>query len=159
MKENTDEGHELCCCCGRGWCYRGCPVCWDGVGGYPGAVVVPPGAAANGQLTPIAQVDSGQAATCWVIDDGTTLYTSNAGSGTESGFADIGNGALQPLGNTATDAGTVDATATPNGQYVYTQAGANGNVDEYRTGAGGTLTEIGSVIVPGAVGGEGIVAL
>jgi hypothetical protein len=31
-------------------------------------------------------------------------------------------------------------------------------VDEYRTGAGGSLTEIGSVTVAGAVGGEGIVA-
>jgi 6-phosphogluconolactonase (cycloisomerase 2 family) len=115
--------------------------------------------APNGQLTPIAQVLTGQAATCWVIDDGTTLYTSNAGSGTESGFADVGNGALQPLGNTTTDGGTVDTTATPNGQFVYAQAGASGNVDEYRTGPGGSLTEIGSLIVPGAVGGEGIVAL
>jgi len=31
-------------------------------------------------------------------------------------------------------------------------------VDEFGVGAGGSLTPIGSVTVPGAVGGEGIVA-
>jgi len=38
------------------------------------------------------------------------------------------------------------------------QAGANGVVDGYRIGSDGTLTATGSVTVPGAVGGEGIVA-
>ena len=32
-------------------------------------------------------------------------------------------------------------------------------VDEFRVGAGGSLTLIGSVTVPGAAGGEGIVAI
>jgi hypothetical protein len=31
-------------------------------------------------------------------------------------------------------------------------------VDEYQIATGGSLTEIGSVVVAGAVGGEGIVA-
>jgi hypothetical protein len=31
-------------------------------------------------------------------------------------------------------------------------------VDEFRVGADGSLTRIGSVIVPGAAGGEGIAA-
>jgi hypothetical protein len=58
----------------------------------------------------------------------------------------------------STDAGTVDAAATPDGQYLYAQAGANGIVDGYRVSPGGSLTEIGSVTVPGAAGGEGIAA-
>ena len=44
------------------------------------------------------------------------------------------------------------------GQYLYVQAGGPGNVDAYHIGPGGSLTETGSVTVPGAVGGEGIAA-
>ena len=59
-------------------------------------------------------------------------------------------------GTTATDAGTVDAAASPDGQYLYVRAGAEGIVDEFRVNPGGSLTAIGSVTVPNAVGGEGI---
>ncbi|HEX6449241.1 MAG TPA: hypothetical protein VF060_07260 [Trebonia sp.] len=59
---------------------------------------------------------------------------------------------------TAADAGTVDATASPGGQYLYAQTGANGIVDEYHVAPGGALTKIGSVTVPNAAGGEGIAA-
>jgi len=38
------------------------------------------------------------------------------------------------------------------------QTGGNGIVDEFAVGTGGSLAKIGSVTVPGAVGGEGIVA-
>jgi len=69
-----------------------------------------------------------------------------------------GGGTLQPLGTTATDAGTVDATSSADGQYLYAETGANGIVDEFRVGSGGSLTPIGSVTVPGAVGAEGIAA-
>ncbi|GAA1952339.1 hypothetical protein GCM10009776_12740 [Microbacterium deminutum] len=44
------------------------------------------------------------------------------------------------------------------GRLVYVQAGAAGVVDGYRIGPAGSLTRIGSVTVPGAAGGEGIVA-
>jgi hypothetical protein len=60
--------------------------------------------------------------------------------------------------NTTTDAGTVDAAAPPHRHYLYVQTGAAGIVDEYRIGHSGALTQIGSVTVPGAVGGEGIAA-
>ena len=43
-----------------------------------------------------------------------------------------GSGTLTALGNTATDPGTVDAAATPNGHYLYVQTGANGIVDGFR---------------------------
>ena len=42
--------------------------------------------------------------------------------------------------------------------FLYVQTGGNGIVDEFAVGTGGSLTKIGSVTVPGAAGGEGIVA-
>jgi 6-phosphogluconolactonase (cycloisomerase 2 family) len=69
------------------------------------------------------------------------------------------DGTLTLLGTTSTDAGTVDASATPDGSYLYVQTGAQGHVDGYRVNADGSLSPVGSVAVPGAIGGEGIVAL
>jgi DNA-binding beta-propeller fold protein YncE len=99
-------------------------------------------------------VATGQAATCWItIVDG-HVYASNAGSGTVSVFdADLG-----PQGVAPTDAGTVDSAASSDGRFLYVQAGAAGKVDAFAVGADGTLTPVGSVTVPGAVGGEGIAA-
>ena len=57
-----------------------------------------------------------------------------------------------------TDAGTVDAAASSDGRFLYVQAGGPGNVDAFRINSDGSLTALGSVTVPGAAGGEGIVA-
>jgi len=113
----------------------------------------------DGRLTELDSAPTGEAATCWIVSAGGTLYLSNAGSGTVSRFAVDRLGALTGLGTTATDAGTVDAAASSDGSFLYVQAGAAGIVDAYRIGAGGSLTRVGSVTVPGAAGGEGIVAL
>jgi 6-phosphogluconolactonase (cycloisomerase 2 family) len=112
----------------------------------------------NNTLTLVDRVATGQSATCWVSADGSTLYTSNAGSGTLSRFQDGGSGQLTAQGNTATDPGTVDATVSSDGHELFAQTGANGVVDEFRVNANGSLTELGSVTVPGSVGGEGIAA-
>jgi 6-phosphogluconolactonase (cycloisomerase 2 family) len=112
----------------------------------------------DGHLTPLAQAPTGQAATCWIAGTGRVFYLSNAGSGSVSGFADNGDGALAALGNTATDPGTVDATVSPDGHFLYVQTGAKGIVDGYRIHADGSLTPVGSVTVPDAAGGEGIAA-
>lgn len=114
--------------------------------------------APNGAVVPIATSATGQAATCWIARDGSSFYASNAGSGTLSGFADAGAGTLSALGTTATGAGTVDATVTSDGRYLYAQTGAAGGVDGFRVNADGSLTAVASVLVPGAVGGEGIAA-
>ena len=114
----------------------------------------------NGTVTQLALVPTGQAATCWIAPAGGLYYASNAGSATLSGYQENGgSGALTLLGETTTDPGTVDASATPDGQFLYVQTGANGIVDEFHVDWNGALTEVGSVTVPGAVGGEGIVAL
>ncbi len=108
----------------------------------------------RGALHPVAQALTGQAATCWITSVGGRLYLSNAGSATVSIF----DGALQPVGLTATGGGTVDSTASSDGRFLYVQTGAAGGVDAFRVGPNGTLSPVGSVVVPGAVGGEGIAA-
>ena len=113
---------------------------------------------ASGTITQLSAASTDQAATCWVTGIGGLLFASNAGSASVSDFASGTGGSLTSLGQTGTDPGTVDSAATPSGRFLYVQTGAQGIVDEYGIGAAGTLTEIGSVTVPGAVGGEGIVA-
>jgi 6-phosphogluconolactonase (cycloisomerase 2 family) len=114
--------------------------------------------ARNGVLTQLAAAGTGQMATCWVVSAGRYFYVSNAGSGSESGYQVGWSGGLTALGNTATNAGTVDAAATASGRFLYVQTGGAGIVDEFAVGAGGALSPIGSVTVPGGAGGEGIAA-
>jgi len=111
--------------------------------------------AGNGSLTELASAPTGQEATCWITHIGSTFYLSNAASGSVSAFGVKGS-ALTPLGNTATLPGTVDAAAA--GKFLYVQTGAEGVVDEFKALPGGKLQPLGKVTVPGAVGGEGIVA-
>jgi 6-phosphogluconolactonase (cycloisomerase 2 family) len=112
----------------------------------------------NGQLTQLAVAATGQQATCWIVIDGENVYASNAASGTLSGYRVGTDGSLTATGTTATDGGTVDAAVSADGRYLYVQTGGAGKVDGYRVGSDGTLTAIGAVLVPGAAGGEGIVA-
>ena len=109
----------------------------------------------SGTLTAVSSAATNAAATCWVARVGSHLYASNAGSATVSVISDHG-GSLTLTGATPTDAGTVDAAASPDGRFLYVQAGAAGHVDAFAIGQDGGLTAIGSVTVPNAVGGEGI---
>ncbi len=113
----------------------------------------------DGTVVPISSALTGGAATCWIVRSGSVLYASNAGSGTLSSVASGLNGQLTFIANTETHGGTVDAAVSAGSRFLYVQAGAAGIVDEFAIGAGGALTKVGSVTVPGAVGGEGIVAL
>jgi DNA-binding beta-propeller fold protein YncE len=112
----------------------------------------------DGKLALISRSATGQLATCWIARDGSLFYASNAGSASVSGYADFGSGALHALGNTTAGAGTVDAVASPDGRELYVRGGAAGTVDEFAVHADGSLTELGSVTVPHAAGGEGIAA-
>jgi 6-phosphogluconolactonase (cycloisomerase 2 family) len=112
----------------------------------------------GGTLTQLDAADTGQMATCWVVRAGQYLYTSNAGSGSVSGYSTSRSGQLTALGNTTTAAGTVDAASAAGGRFVYVQTGKAGVVDEFSVRAGGALTPLGSVTVPGGAGGEGIAA-
>ena len=75
-----------------------------------------------------------------------------------SGYSGCRRRPAHPRRADGTDPGTVDASASAHGQFLYVQTGGNGIVDEYHVNTNGSLTEIGSVTVAGAVGGEGIVA-
>jgi 6-phosphogluconolactonase (cycloisomerase 2 family) len=112
----------------------------------------------NGTLQPVSSVATGGTATCWVLADGQVVFAGNAGSNTESSVLSSPSGGLTLGATTNTDGGTVDATTSPDGRYLYVQAGAAGIVDEFLVGPAGALTEVGSVTVPNAVGGEGIAA-
>ena len=113
----------------------------------------------DGTLTQLAEAATGQAATCWVVAADGEVYVSNTVSDTLSAYSVAADGALTADGITPTDAATIDAAVSSDGRFLYVQAGAAGKVDAFRIGAHGALTPVGSVTVPAAVGGEGIVAL
>lgn len=110
----------------------------------------------DGTVTLIDAVPNGQVATCWVAPADGYQFASNAGSGTLSGYSVSATGQLTLLGQTATDPGTIDAAATPDGRFLYVQTGVNGIIDEFAVHPGGSLTEIGTVA--DGVGAEGIAA-
>jgi 6-phosphogluconolactonase (cycloisomerase 2 family) len=112
----------------------------------------------SGTVTLLSEAPDGQSALCWVAPARGYLFASNAGSGTVSAYAAGRDGQLALAGATATDPGTVDAAASAGGRFLYVQTGGNGVVDEFAVGTHGGLRPVGSVTVPGAVGGEGIVA-
>jgi 6-phosphogluconolactonase (cycloisomerase 2 family) len=113
----------------------------------------------DGTVAALSTLPTGQQATCWVVRSGAVVYASNAGSATLSDVGIGAGGQLSSLGTTETSGGTVDAAVAANGRFLYVQGGAAGTVDEFQIGLQGALTKVGTVTVPGAIGGEGIVAL
>ena len=73
----------------------------------------------DGTLTSLGSVGTGQAATCWIVRDGSLLFTSNAGSADHSGIRIGAHESLTLLGQTATDAGTVEAAVSDGGRFLY----------------------------------------
>lgn len=112
----------------------------------------------DGSVRQLDQESTGQQATCWVVAAENTAYVSNAGSATVTSYRIGRGGTILPLQTVGTDAGTVDAAVSPDGRNLYVQTGAEGKVDEFMINRDGTLVAIGSVTVPQAAGGEGIVA-
>jgi len=112
--------------------------------------------AGSGVLTALGSLATGQAATCWIVAAGGFLYASNAGSASLSGVSTAADGSISSVGTTTVDAGTVDAAASPDGRFVYVQAGKSGIVDALRVNADGSLTAIDAVTVPDGAGAEGI---
>jgi 6-phosphogluconolactonase (cycloisomerase 2 family) len=112
----------------------------------------------SGVLTQLESLATTQAATCWIVEANGFGYASNAGSGSVTGVSSASDGALALVGQTSTDAGTVDAASSSDGRFLYVQTGAAGIVDEYRTNSNGSLTQVGAVTVPNAAGAEGIAA-
>jgi hypothetical protein len=113
----------------------------------------------RGNLTPVSTLATGESATCWIAGPvgGSEFFTSNAGSATLTGLRAF-FGQLSAIGTTPTDSGTVDATVSSDSHFLYAQTGGSGVVDAFHINFDGSLTNIGSVTVPNAIGGEGIAA-
>ena len=111
----------------------------------------------NGTVSLLDEAKTEQAATCWIVGAQGFFYVSNAGSASLTGLESAPGGQLTRLEpNTGTHPGTVDAASV--GNFVYVQGGKEGTVDEFEVEPSGALKSIGSVLVPDAEGGEGIVA-
>jgi 6-phosphogluconolactonase (cycloisomerase 2 family) len=109
-----------------------------------------------------ASVPTTQTAACWVAvsGDGRFLYTTNAGSGTVSGYSIRPDGTISLLEATGvsgvTGAGVTDVTLTGNGRYLYALRSGAGAIAAFRVEENGTLMSLGSTGLP--PGANGIVA-
>jgi 6-phosphogluconolactonase (cycloisomerase 2 family) len=107
-------------------------------------------------------VPTTETAACWVAvsPDGRFLYTTNAGSGTVSGYSIRPDGTIALLdsdGVTGTTGGGVtDVTLTINGRYLYALRSGAGAIAIFRVEEHGALTSLGSV--PVQAGANGIAA-
>lgn len=107
-------------------------------------------------------VPTTETAACWVVvsGDGRFLYTTNAGSGTVSGYSIRPDGSialLDPDGVTGTTgAGVTDVTVTRNGRYLYALRSGAGAIAAFRVEDHGGLAPVGSFMLP--AGANGIVA-
>ena len=121
----------------------------------------------NGQLTPLSLgVPTLAAATCWnvVTPNGQFAYTSNAGSGTVSGFSISATGALTAINGTVvginpSGSSNLDIAVTADGKFLYTLDSGTGSVSIFDINADGTLTNLGEADGLSAVAGfNGIAA-
>ena len=89
---------------------------------------------------------------------GQFFFGANAGSGTVTGYT-ISGGVPAIVSQTATDPGTIDLAATPDGRFLYVETGGSDVVDGFAVGSGGSLVFTGSSVapeLPGHTGLEGI---
>lgn len=118
----------------------------------------------NGSLALVSKVGpTGQAAACWTVVVGGSLYAANAGSNSITSFKDHrGQLSITSAVAATTSAGPIDMAASHDGRYVYQLTGGSGDVNEYVRGADGSLTMVGTVTTGlGAAAGkpiEGIAA-
>jgi 6-phosphogluconolactonase (cycloisomerase 2 family) len=107
-------------------------------------------------------VPTTQTAACWVTvaPDGRFLYTTNAGSGTVSGYSIRPDGAIALLDGDGvtgvTGGGVSDVTLTKNGRYLYALRSGAGAIAIFRVEEHGALTALGTVSL--AAGANGIAA-
>lgn len=107
-------------------------------------------------------VGTTETAACWVAvsSDGRFLYTTNAGSGTVSGYTIRPDGTIALLDSDGvtgtTGTGVTDVAITTNGRYLYALRSGAGAIATFRVEDHGALTSLGSVTIP--AGANGIVA-
>ena len=114
-------------------------------------------------ISPIsASVATTETAACWVAvtPDGRYLYTTNAGSGTVSGYRIQPDGSIDLLdadGVTgSTGPGVTDVTLSSNGRYLYALRSGAAAIAIFRVEDHGGLTSLGTASLP--AGANGIAA-
>jgi len=108
----------------------------------------------DGSLSPIASVANGQAALCWVALARGFAFGANSGSGTVTSYAPDSSGGYSIVTQTSVDGGPIDLISSPDGRFLYVEAGGPGTIDSLRVHNDGTLTPVGTV--SGLAGLEGI---
>ena len=101
-----------------------------------------------------ASAPTHQTAACWVVvtGNGKYVYTTNAGSGSVSGYAVARDGSLTLLdadGRTGiTGASPTDAALSRNSQYLYVLNAASDTISAFAVERDGSLTDLGQVSTP-----------
>ncbi len=137
----------------------------EAFGGAPGAAALSSYRVLDGGVLSVlsASVGTLQSAACWVVitPNGRYAYTSNTGSGTISGFALGGTGALSRLdtdGITGTaGVGPIDLALSGNGRYLYSLNSGPGSISAFQVGGGGSLSPL-SVTTGVPAGANGMAA-
>jgi DNA-binding beta-propeller fold protein YncE len=115
----------------------------------------------NDTLTLVsAGAPDGQVAACWVAAARGNYYAANAGSGTLSQYQ-IGSDGTVRLRNPVAAAGipgAVDMAVTRGEQFIYSQSGGSSSIRGFAVNSDGSLTPVGSWLVPDGGSQEGIAA-
>ena len=119
----------------------------------------------DGNLTTLSTAVTGQAATCWIVNNNRAIFTDNTGSGTISAFSSSRNGTLTPVNSNGivatTGSGTLplDNAVSLNGQFIYSLNTGVGQIGMFRINVNGSLTSLGTIGGYTAVSGfQGIAA-
>jgi 6-phosphogluconolactonase (cycloisomerase 2 family) len=103
----------------------------------------------DGSLTDAQSLSDNQVDLCWIVRARGYYYVANTGSNTLSGYRIDTAGTpslLTPSGIVATTpAGPIDMAVSGRGNYLYSQTGAAGTIEEFHVERDGTLTHLGSV--------------
>lgn len=102
-----------------------------------------------------SEVPTTETAACWVVvtNDGRFAYTTNAGSGSVSGYRIAFDGTITLLdtngvtGNTGGGSGPIDMALSNNSRYLFTLNGGNNTIGAFQVHADGSLSPL-----PGASG-------
>ncbi len=94
-----------------------------------------------------------ESAACWIAitENGKFAYTTNAASGSISGYAITPDGRLELLdedgvtGSTGPGSGPIDMTMSRNSRYLYSLNSGNGTISVFLIRAGGSLESLGTV--------------
>jgi len=111
----------------------------------------------NGSISLVsAGAPDGQIAACWVTATRGNFYAANTGSGSLSQYTIDDNGTVVLASPVAASGipGAVDMAAS--GHFLYAQSGGSGSVKAFAVSQDGSLSPIGSSIVPDGGSQEGI---